>query len=487
MEKTKTRFVSFNVCGVKGILSKCAQWLKTRSLESMFDQLGADVICFQETKLQAAEITKDLAIVPHFNSYFTCSQVRKGYSGVAFYVKDTIRVYKAEEGLTGMLLTGPVGSRVSYKRSSTSLEQSVYPEGISEVDGRKLDEQGRSITLDLGFCVVIGVYCPANSQGNMGEFREQFFQLLDWRVSKLQESGREVIVIGDINVAREPRDSAPLRDEMRKQNIEIDAEEWKYGSVPRKAVNDWIEQNGMIDTTRHFHQTRSDLYTCWNVQKNCRPANFGSRIDYIIASKGLTCVNADIWADLVGSDHCPLYADFDVTAKPQSGFRIPFLSRSIADRWNRGIMTFFTSSSCKSKRQDELSANITPNGAPLIKVQKIDIEHNKASEAAAGTRMASSETPKVEKQVSLSAMFRTKNEGWRRTSEKLKPPLCEHDEPCILKRSSKPPRKGEYFWMCSRPAGQKSNPPGELRCKTFIWNAERDLPSKSEAHAARKR
>lgn len=487
MKKARTRFVSFNVCGIKGILSKCAQWLETQSLESMFDQLEAEVICFQETKLQVGDITKDLALVPHFNSYFSCSQVRKGYSGVAFYVRDTIRVYKAEEGLTGMLMTGPPGNRTPYKYSANSLEELVYPEGISEIQGRRIDEQGRSITLDLGFCVVIGVYCPANSQGNMGDYREQFFQLLDWRVSKLLELGREVIVLGDINVAREPRDSAPLRDELRKQNIEIDIDEWKYGSVPRKAVNDWIEQNGMVDTTRQFHESRSDLYTCWNVQKNCRPANFGSRIDYIIASKGLNCLHADIWAHLVGSDHCPLYADFDINTEPQGGSRKPFLSRAIADQWNHGIRAFFSSSSHKVRGKDEITKHSTENGAPPSKFQKTVAEPNKAPNAAAKKTPVSGQTLRKEKQVSLSSLLGSADESWRRTSEKLKPPVCEHKEPCVLKRSSKPPRKGEYFWMCNRSAGEKSNPSGEFRCKTFIWDAERDVLPKWKAHAARKR
>ena len=46
------------------------------------DQFDADIICFQEHKLQRREITSAIANVPGFDGYFTFSKIKKGYSGV---------------------------------------------------------------------------------------------------------------------------------------------------------------------------------------------------------------------------------------------------------------------------------------------------------------------------------------------------------------------------------------------------------------------
>ncbi|KAK0137134.1 DNA-(apurinic or apyrimidinic site) lyase 2 [Merluccius polli] len=43
------------------------------------------------------------AVVEGYNSYFSFSRGRSGYSGVATYCKDSVAPFAAEEGLTGLL------------------------------------------------------------------------------------------------------------------------------------------------------------------------------------------------------------------------------------------------------------------------------------------------------------------------------------------------------------------------------------------------
>lgn len=337
--QTKVRCVTFNICGIKGILSRCAQWLPEKSFNAMFNTLEGDILCFQETKIQSGDITREMSIVPGFNAYFTCSTGKKGYSGVSFYVRDNIRVYYAEEGLTGWLTTSPNGKPY---RECDHFPNEIYPEAIGPQAGKLIDEQGRVLTMDIGACVVIGTYCPANSQGNMQEYRDTFFDLLDWRIHKLRDAGREVIIMGDLNVARQPRDSAPLRSELLKENLKIDEQEWMYGSVARTAVNTWIDKDGFKDTVRDFHPNRDSMFTCWDQSRNCRAGNFGSRIDYVLASSGIGCIGANILPGLVGSDHCPAYADLQLENITSQGTHpLPLLAKNLKNRWPLQIQSFF--------------------------------------------------------------------------------------------------------------------------------------------------
>jgi AP endonuclease-2 len=61
---------------------------------------------------------------------------------------------------------------------------------------------------------------------------------------------------------------------------------------------------------RFHHPERQGMNTCWDTKRNTRPANNGSRIDYILCSDGLKSwfTYADIQPGLMGSDHCPVYA-----------------------------------------------------------------------------------------------------------------------------------------------------------------------------------
>jgi AP endonuclease-2 len=51
-------------------------------LKELLDHLDADIICFQEHKLQRKDITFAMANVPGYDAYFSFSKVKKGYSGV---------------------------------------------------------------------------------------------------------------------------------------------------------------------------------------------------------------------------------------------------------------------------------------------------------------------------------------------------------------------------------------------------------------------
>nr|MCR5348558.1 exodeoxyribonuclease III [Bacilli bacterium] len=73
------KIVCFNVNGLRAILNK--------DFEATFKALDADVFFLEETKL-----SEDPGLLPPFDpdgyqSYWTVSKVRKGYSGVAVFTR----------------------------------------------------------------------------------------------------------------------------------------------------------------------------------------------------------------------------------------------------------------------------------------------------------------------------------------------------------------------------------------------------------------
>jgi hypothetical protein len=71
--------------------------LKYKSLRNFFDDLGADIICLQETKLTPDGIPAALSRIPGFETFWTCSQQKKGYSGCATFVRMKFAASNAAE------------------------------------------------------------------------------------------------------------------------------------------------------------------------------------------------------------------------------------------------------------------------------------------------------------------------------------------------------------------------------------------------------
>ena len=81
--------ISWNVAGLRAILRN-----HPTALSDLATKYDADVICLQETKLQEVHVDDPkLKIKGHllekegYDSYFSCSTTKKGYSGTAVFVK----------------------------------------------------------------------------------------------------------------------------------------------------------------------------------------------------------------------------------------------------------------------------------------------------------------------------------------------------------------------------------------------------------------
>ncbi|PGG98882.1 hypothetical protein AJ79_08758 [Helicocarpus griseus UAMH5409] len=297
----------------------------------MFDSLEADIVVFQETKIQKKDLQDDMVLVPGWDCFFSLPKFKKGYSGVVIYTRNSkCCPIRAEEGITGILCPPASSCPSSVPTSFRDLPEDVqiggYPTAeqlaLSDIDAATLDSEGRCVILEFPAFVLIGVYCPANRDEMRSGFRTGFVSVLDARVRNLVGMGKRVVVTGDLNIAGHEIDSAHALEEIRKGAMtDVD-----YVSVPVRRIFNQLVTTGkvigekdegretpvLVDLCRKYHPSRRGMYTCWEQRVNARPGNFGSRIDYVLCDQTMDdwFSGSNIQEGLMGSDHCPVYADF---------------------------------------------------------------------------------------------------------------------------------------------------------------------------------
>ena len=244
------KFISWNVNGLRAVLGK--------GFAQVFDQLDADFVCLQETKLQAGQI--DLAF-QGYQSFWNYAD-KKGYSGTAIFTRH---------------------------------EPLAVTQGMG-IDTH--DHEGRVITLEMDTFYLVTCYTPNSQDGLLRlDYRMQWED--DFRAYLLGlDAHKPVIVCGDLNVAHQEIDlKNPKRN---RRNAGFTDEE--------RAKMTTLLDAGFIDTFRHFHPDLEGVYSWWSYRFQARAKNAGWRIDYFLASERLApqLQSASIHTDIMGSDHCPV-------------------------------------------------------------------------------------------------------------------------------------------------------------------------------------
>ncbi|RMD44187.1 hypothetical protein DV735_g1006, partial [Chaetothyriales sp. CBS 134920] len=316
------RITTWNVNGIRNPFGY-QPWRDKRTFAAMFDLLEADIVVFQETKIQRKDLVDDMVLVDGWDNYWSLPKQKKGYSGVVIYTRNaTCAPIRAEEGISG-LLTAP-NSSVSFRELPDDQQIGGYPSleqiSQSEIDPITLDSEGRCVILEFPAFVLIGTYCPAERDETRTSFRMSFLNMLDARIRNLCAMGKRVVWAGDLNISRAAIDAATAEEIMRRRGIDQAA--W-IGSPARRLFNQLLvggqvhgerdegkERPLMWDITRGFHEGRRGMYTCWETKVNARPGNYGARIDYVLCSQEMKdwFCQSDIQEGLMGSDHCPVYA-----------------------------------------------------------------------------------------------------------------------------------------------------------------------------------
>lgn len=251
--------ISANLNGIRSAAKKgFFEWMQ---------QQDADIVCVQEIRAQVTDMTSELASPGGYQGHFHHAE-KKGYAGTGIYSKQA-----------------PDAVRIGF--------------GDPEFDA-----EGRYIQCDFGNLSVISLYSPSGSSSperQLAKFR--FMAVFFPHLAALKDSGREVVVCGDWNIAHQ----------------QIDLKNWKSnqknsGFLPEERA--WLtqifEQIELVDVFRQL-ESGAEHYTWWSNRGNAWANNVGWRIDYHIATRGIsaTAHSTHIYKAQRFSDHAPLIIAYD--------------------------------------------------------------------------------------------------------------------------------------------------------------------------------
>lgn len=255
------RVISANLNGIRSADRKgffC--WLRDQD---------ADFLCIQELKAQAKDLTK--AYINPTNDLFGWFQFakKKGYSGVGIYSR-----YKPEKVYYGF--------------------------GVNE-----FDDEGRYVALKFGQLMIISSYFPSGSSSDQRQkIKFRFMSLMAGHLNHLINSGLQVLLCADVNIAHQ----------------EIDIKNWKgnmknSGFLPEERA--WLTQlfkeDKYVDVFRRL-DSRPNQFTWWSQRGQAYMKNIGWRIDYQIATHEIAkqARSCSIYKEQKFSDHAPIIFDYDI-------------------------------------------------------------------------------------------------------------------------------------------------------------------------------
>lgn len=246
------KLISWNVNGLRACAGK--------GFGESFKALDADVVCLQETKMQAGQLDLEF---DGYESYWNYAD-KKGYSGTAIY------------------------TRVKPLSVSNDI-------GIDEHD-----HEGRVITMEFDDFYLVCVYVP-NSQDELKRLTYRMKWEDDFRsyVSGLAEK-KGVVICGDLNVAHNDIDIKNPTSNRHNAGF-TDEERGKFNA---------LLDAGFVDSWRMLNPD-TVKYSWWSYRFKARERNAGWRIDYFIVSESMKnrISGAEIHNEIFGSDHCPVELD----------------------------------------------------------------------------------------------------------------------------------------------------------------------------------
>ena len=206
------RLISWNVNGLRACIGKgFTEWASASD---------ADIIAIQEVKGSADNISGEL---PGYGSVFSFAE-RRGYSGTGIF----------------------------YRSQPLSVKEGL-PDG-------EFNHEGRVITLEYPDFYFITVYVP-NSQEELKRigFRLAFDESLRGYAAGLMKE-KDVIITGDLNVARKPID---LRNPTANEGNA------GYSQQERDSFEKTLSL-GFTDSFRYFYPDLADAYSWWSYRFRSR-------------------------------------------------------------------------------------------------------------------------------------------------------------------------------------------------------------------------
>ncbi len=241
------KIATWNVNGIRAREAQFCEWLER-------DQ--PDVVCLQELKADPTQIP-DRCKIAEYTTYW---HGQRGYSGVSLHIR-----------------------KAAF-------------EGEPEFSHPAFDMETRIVQARFGNLVLASVYVPNGGKDYDAKIR--FLRDLAAWTKQVHDEGRELVLCGDINIARTDMDVHPRE---KKAGV--------IGQRPEeRELFEQILDGYLVDVARTLHPEDANMFTWWAPWRNMRQRNIGWRIDYILASRTLaarasTCA---VLGEVGTSDHAPV-------------------------------------------------------------------------------------------------------------------------------------------------------------------------------------
>jgi exodeoxyribonuclease III len=262
--RVAVKIYSWNVNGIRAVLRK-------GDFQKFIAAHQPDVLCLQETKAERGQVEIDL---PDYHEYWNSAST-KGYSGTAIFSRKK-----------------PLSVVNGFPKSFA--KHFKFKDG----EGRDSADEGRVITAEFAKFYVVTVYTP-NAKDDLSRLalRAKHWDVAFLTYCKELERTKPVIFCGDLNVAHTEMDLANPKPNVGKKG---------FTKEERAGFQAFVDA-GFVDTLRLLKQGNGH-YSWWSHFANARARNVGWRIDYVLVSSVLkkSVKAAEIHADVMGSDHCPV-------------------------------------------------------------------------------------------------------------------------------------------------------------------------------------
>lgn len=259
-----TKIYAWNVNGIRAVVKK-------GEFQKFMAKYDPDILCLNETKAEQGQAEIDLA---DYEEYWNSSRTKKGYSGTAIFTK-----------VKPVAVMNDIPADIAEKHGL-----------IADKYGHSNDE-GRVIAAEFDDFYVVTAYTP-NAKDDLTRIplRQQWDAAMTAYCADLQKK-KPVVYCGDMNVAHTEDDLANPKPNVGKKG---------FTAEERQGFDNWLAA-GFVDTFRMFKQGNG-YYTWWSHFAKSRERNVGWRIDYFLVSESLKSKvqKAEIHADQMGSDHCPV-------------------------------------------------------------------------------------------------------------------------------------------------------------------------------------
>lgn len=245
------KIATWNVNGIRARQSQVLDWIAS-------DQ--PDIVCLQEIKAAREQVPEALCEIGGYWCYW---HGERAYSGVGLHIS-----------------------------------RSIAPEA-PQFEHPRFDHETRIVTARVGNMVIGSVYVPNGGKDFAAKMR--FLEAMEEYAVDCRRQGLDLVLCGDMNVARTDRDVHPKE---RRANI--------IGQRPdERALFERVIAGGdLVDLGRAMAPDNDELFTWWPPWRNMRQRNIGWRLDYVLAARRIAdrATQCRVLAQLGTSDHAPVVA-----------------------------------------------------------------------------------------------------------------------------------------------------------------------------------